>query len=77
MLASVVQFHPVQGDAEANRARAGAFVQQAAEQGSHIVVLPELFATGLPHPPDDASDIAEPLGGPTATWLADQALVTT
>ncbi len=76
MLASVVQFHPVQGDAEANRAGAGAFVQQAAEAGSHIVVLRELFATGLPRPHEDASDIAEPPAGPTATWLADQALAT-
>ena len=74
MLASVVQFHPVQGDAEANRARAGAFVQQAAQAGSRIVVLPELFATGLLRPHYDASDIAEHPSGPTATWLTDQAL---
>ncbi len=74
VLASVVQFHPVQGDTEANRARAAAFVQHAAEAGSHIVVLPELFATGPPHPHGDAFGIAEPPAGPTATWLADQAL---
>ena len=74
VLASVVQFHPVQGNTEANRARAAAFVQHAAEAGSHIVVLPELFATGPPRPHDDACDLAEPPTGTTATWLADQAL---
>ena len=74
VLASVVQLHPVQGEAEANRARAAAFVQQAAENGSQIVVLPELFATGLPRPDEGAADIAEPPTGPTATWLGEQAL---
>ncbi len=69
-----MQFHPVQGHAQVNRARAQSFVRQAAEAGSQLVVLPELFATGLPRPHEDAPDIAEPASGPTETWLADQAL---
>jgi predicted amidohydrolase len=73
MRASVVQFHPVQGESEANRTRAEDLLRRAAESGSQIVVLPELFATGPPRPHEDPVGIAEPSDGPTAVWLAAMA----
>jgi hypothetical protein len=51
-------------------ARADRLVSEAAQAGAQLVVLPELFNTGYAY--DDANyRLAEPPGGPTATWMKE------
>jgi hypothetical protein len=53
-------------------ARANRLVTEAAEVGAQLVVLPELFNTGYGY--SDANyRLAEPLNGPTATWMKETA----
>jgi predicted amidohydrolase len=56
---------------EDNLTRAKALVSQAARQGCRLVVLPEAFATGLNLP--RSHQLAEPVPGQIAQWLADLA----
>ena len=53
-------------------ARADRLVTAAAGTGAHLVVLPELFNTGYAYA-DENHRLAEPLGGPTATWMGEAA----
>lgn len=46
-------------------------IAEAATAGAELVVVTEMFSTGFSM---NASEIAEPLDGPAATFLADQAL---
>jgi predicted amidohydrolase len=48
--------------------RAEALVAEAAEGGAQLVVLPEVFNTGY-HYSDSNLDCAEPIDGPTVTWM--------
>ena len=53
-------------------ARADRLVTAAAEAGAQLVVLPELFNTGYAYT-DDNHCLAEPLNGPTASWMKEAA----
>lgn len=55
-----------------NLARAHQLVGQAAAQGAHLVLLPELFSTGFEFT-ENAWTNAEPQGGPTECWLCETA----
>ena len=48
--------------------RAETIVAQAAQAGTQLVVLPELFNTGYAYT-DDNYELAEPLNGITSTWM--------
>ncbi|MBN1423094.1 carbon-nitrogen hydrolase family protein [Candidatus Fermentibacteria bacterium] len=65
-----IQIESQPGRIEANHARATAMVEEAARSGAELVVLPELFACGYV-PNKVIWDYAEPLAGPTATWLRE------
>jgi omega-amidase len=54
-------------DPETSRARLAGLVKRAAAAGAHLVVLPEMCATGFTMEPER---YAEPLDGPSATYLA-------
>lgn len=55
-----------------NLARAAPLVEEAAEQGAQLVVLPELFSTGYRYT-DRNYTLIEPLDGQTGTWIAETA----
>ena len=67
-----VQVESRNGEVEANLARAGAWVAQAAERGAHLVLCPEFLAAGYIY---DASiwESAEPQHGLTERWLRARA----
>lgn len=51
-------------------ARAQRLIEQAAQSGAQLIVLPEVFNTGYRYVPENYQR-AEPLDGPTVTWLKD------
>ena len=53
-------------------ARAGRLAAAVAEAGAQLVVLPELFNTGYAYA-DANHRLAEPMNGPTATWMRETA----
>jgi len=53
-------------------ARADRLTAGAARAGAELVVLPELFNTGYAYT-DDNYRLAEPLDGPTTTWMKEAA----
>lgn len=53
-------------------ARAHSLVIRAAQAGAQLVVLPELFNTGYAYTHENHL-LAEPLDGPTATWIKETA----
>jgi len=67
-----VQVESRNGEVEANLARAGTWVAQAAERGAHFVLCPEFLAAGYTY---DASiwKSAELRDGPTEQWLRARA----
>ncbi len=69
---AAVQCRSENGRPAENLARAGRFVDEAAERGAALVLCPEFLATGYIY---DRSiwDAAEPKDGPTETWLRDLA----
>mgnify|MGYP001821338842 FL=1 len=67
--AAAIQMDALVGDVEANLEQAEKLIEQAAEQGAQLVVLPELFSTGYEYT-DRVYAWSEPLDGPTATWIA-------
>ncbi len=70
MRVGAVQFRAVRGDVEASRRRLVALARQAAE-GSDLVVLPEMAATGYVFPDAAAvRAVSEPPDGPTLAALA-------
>lgn len=70
MRVAAVQFKPVKGDLEVAHRRLARLAAVAA-QGSDLVVLPEMAATGyIFHDIESARRIAEPAEGPTFRLLA-------
>lgn len=65
--AGLVQLDVATNRRERNLARAEALVRDAAADGCELVVLPEAFATALNLP--KSRELAEPLAGPTVTWM--------
>ena len=55
-------------DAQANRARFAALLEQA--RGADLVILPEMFTTGFSM---ESAALAEPEEGATQAWLREQA----
>ena len=55
-----------------NLAHAARFVEQAVGQGAQLVVLPEMFSSGYEYTDRNLTG-AEPLDGPTSTWLIETA----
>lgn len=65
---AAVQIESKHGLIEANHKHATPFIEQAAQAGAQLIVLPELFASG--YLPNEALwDAAEPPDGKTVTWL--------
>ena len=72
MKAAVVQMEVAPFRPELNLHRAGQLVDDAARRGASVVLLPELFATGYTYS-DRILTSAEPLDGPTVSWIRDRA----
>lgn len=63
-----VQMESANGDIEGNLQRATRFLEEAAERGAQLVVLPEFMPTGYIFT-REIWDTAEPREGPTVRWL--------
>ncbi len=59
-------------DTDGNLTHAAEFVEWAVEQGAQLVVLPEMFSSGYEYTDRNLAS-AEPLDGPTGTWLIETA----
>ena len=70
--AAAVQMDARAGEVDANLNHAGKLIEEAAEQGAQLVVLPELFSTGYEYS-DRVYGWSEPLDGKTALWIAQTA----
>ena len=74
MRIALVQWAPVPGDPARNLVDALRGIDEAAERGADLIVLPELWDSGCgPGLADDVRAAAEPLDGPRGTALADAA----
>jgi N-carbamoylputrescine amidase len=69
---AAVQMESENGRVEANLERATRFVDQAAEKGAGLIVLPEFMPTGYVYT-TAIWEGAETKQGPTAVWLRDSA----
>ncbi|MBN1138652.1 MAG: carbon-nitrogen hydrolase family protein [Anaerolineae bacterium] len=72
LVVAAIQMDARVGDVEANLAHAAALVEQAAAQGAQLAVLPELFGCGYEYTNRNFG-LAEPLDGPTGTWICHTA----
>ena len=70
MKVAAIQHDIVWADRQANFARLGTLVGEAATGGAELVVLTEMFSTGFVV---DRGDIGEPTGGPSSTFLSGMA----
>ena len=70
MRVSVIQHDIVWEDAGATRLRLEPQVAAAAAGGARLIVLTEMFATGFSM---NVERTAEPVDGPTVTWMREQA----
>lgn len=71
MKVAAVQHDIVWEDPDANFRRLAPLVADAAAEGARLVVLTEMYSTGFS---SDTARIAEPEGGPSTRFLADQAV---
>jgi predicted amidohydrolase len=67
----IVQLDVATNRRERNMRRAEDHVRRAGREGCELVVLPEAFATALNLP--KCRELAEPLSGPTVSWLRELA----
>ena len=65
---AAIQLESKHGSIHANHEHALPFIEEAAQSGAQLVVLPELFTTGY-IPNETIWDAAEPRNGPTVRWL--------
>ncbi|WP_027416183.1 carbon-nitrogen family hydrolase [Aneurinibacillus terranovensis] len=72
MKIAVCQMNVVQGDREHNRKAAGEMIDEAAENGAQVVVLPEMWTSGYDFP--RLNDHTEQMQGATVDYLAQKAL---
>ncbi|MGI8882252.1 MAG: nitrilase-related carbon-nitrogen hydrolase [Jatrophihabitans sp.] len=70
MKVAAIQHDIAWEDAATTRARLTPRISAATAAGARLIVLTEMFATGFSMRPDR---IAEDRGGPTESWLVDQA----
>ena len=70
MRIAAIQHDIVWEDSAATRRHVEPMVAGAVASGAGLVVLTEMFATGFSM---EAERIAEPEGGPTSTWIQEQA----
>lgn len=71
---AAVQHDIVWNDRDANFEHLAPTIAGAVASGAGLVLLTETFSTGFGFgPPDEGGDIAEPEGGPSATFLIEQA----
>ena len=70
MRIAAIQHDIVWEDGAATRRHVEPMVAGAVASGAGLVVLTEMFATGFSM---EAERIAEPEGGPTSTWIQEQA----
>ena len=71
MRSAAIQFPATPFDRERNLATAARLARAAVDQGAQLVVLPELFNTGLVYSPR-LKQAAEGEDGPTLAWLGAQ-----
>lgn len=72
LIVAAIQMDATPGPRDQRLMRAERLVEAAAVAGARLIVLPELFNIGYAY--DDVNyALAEPLDGPTATWLAAKA----
>jgi predicted amidohydrolase len=71
MKVAAVQHDTVWEDPDANYTRVAPMIADAAAEGARLVVLTEMYSTGFSA---DTEKISEPVGGPSARFLADQAI---
>jgi omega-amidase len=71
MKIAACQMNVVQGDREKNRQTAERMIDEAAQNGARVIVLPEMWTCGY----DFArlKEHTEPLDGPTSRWLSEKA----
>lgn len=72
MKVAVVQMDAAPAPVDSRLARAADLIAEAASGGAQLVVLPEVFNTGYEYT-DENYSLAEPINGPTATWMKEQA----
>ncbi len=70
MRVALVQFDIAWEDVAENHRRVAERLRKAAGEGAKLALLPEMFPTGFSM---DSSRIAQPPGGPTETFLREQA----
>jgi N-carbamoylputrescine amidase len=68
----IVQMQSELFKVEANLKRAEKYVEQAAEEGAELVVLPEMFNVGF-YFGEELMKVAETLEGKTVSWMKEQA----
>ncbi|WP_062515737.1 carbon-nitrogen family hydrolase [Halobacillus sp. KGW1] len=68
---AIIQMNIVLGDPEANRKAAAVKIKEAAENGSSVIVLPELWTTGYDLSRFD--ELAETMSGPTHLLMKEMA----
>ncbi len=67
-----VQIESCFGKTQENLAHANTYIEQAAQQGAQLIVLPELMPSGYALT-DELWNYAEPAGGSIETWLRETA----
>ncbi|MEM8930051.1 MAG: nitrilase-related carbon-nitrogen hydrolase, partial [Acidobacteriota bacterium] len=67
---AALQSEIVWEDPEANFTRLDPWIERAAAHGARLLVLPEMFACGFTM---DTARVAEPVDGPSTTFLVERA----
>ena len=69
---ATIQLNATPASTDERLNRAAQYIQQAAQEGAKLVLLPELFNTGYTYSAANFQR-AEPLNGITVTWMQAQA----